>query len=181
MASQVTSPRRPKAKRKGLVVEEAGGEVLVYNRENDHVHSLNDSAARIWRLCTGRRTVEQIASELDMALDPAARQTVVRDAVAQFERLGLVEPVDGAPANPSRRRIARRISIGVAAGVALPLIVSLVAPTPAFAGTVPDGGNCTTSGQCKTGCCCADNAGGHHFLCESPGGCNPGKGNNNCA
>jgi Coenzyme PQQ synthesis protein D (PqqD) len=161
MALHVTSPRRPKAKSKGLIVEEAGGEVLVYNRENHHVHSLNDPAARIWKLCTGRRTLEQIAAELEIALNPAAREVVVRDAIAQFERLGLVETADGAPTNLSRRALARRIGIGVAAAVALPLITSIVAPTPAYAasGCTPPCSGSTPHCCCNPTCHCTANCG----------------------
>jgi hypothetical protein len=167
MASHVTSPRRPKAKSKGLIVEEASGEVLVYDRENHHVHSLNDPAARIWRLCTGRRTVEQIGAELKMALDPASREAVVRNAIAQFERLGLVEAADGTPTNLSRRRFAQRIGIAVAAGIALPLVTSIVAPTPAYAAS-----GCTPA--CSGGtphCCCNPSC---HCTVNCGGGC-PGK------
>jgi hypothetical protein len=52
----------------------------------------------------------------------------------------------------SRREIIRRIGVG--AVVALPLITSLVAPTPAQAATcVPSGQPCTTSAQCCSGLC----------------------------
>ncbi len=172
MTSQKNMPGRPKARTKGLIVEEAGSELLVYDRNNDHVHSLNGPAARIWRLCTGRRTVEQIASELDIPLDPAERKLVVRDAITKFERLGLVDAAEGAPANPSRRMWARRISIGVAAGVALPLVTSIIAPTSAYAASkLGTGATCSTSTQCASGCCCSNNSTGHHFQCETSAVC----------
>src|ERR1700687_4956104 len=91
MTSQETQQWRPRAKRKGLLIEEAGGEMLVYNLERHHAHCLNDTAVRVWRLCTGRLTVSQIAAKLKITLDPATREAVVRDTIAPFERLGLVE------------------------------------------------------------------------------------------
>jgi hypothetical protein len=158
MASQKMSNWRPKAsKRKGLLVEEVRGEVLVYNLKGHRVHCLNDPAARIWNLCDGRRTLKQIAEGLESDLDPATRELVVRNAVAQFSRLGLVAANDEAPADMSRRELARKIGIGAAATVALPLIISIIAPTPAHAATnIANGNPCTLSADCQSGCCCAN-------------------------
>ena len=133
MASDASRQWRPKAKTEGLVVEEAGSELIAYNLKRHRVHCLNDEAVKIWRLCTGRRTVEEIAAKFESALDPSPRETVVRDAVVQFERLGLVEP-GSAGSKMSRRELVRKIGIGaLAAGVVLPLVTSIVAPTPAYA------------------------------------------------
>jgi hypothetical protein len=165
MASQELN-WRPKAKREGLLVEEIDGEVLVYNLERHRAHCLNDTAVRVWNLCTGKRTVEQIASELNIALDPASRIGVVRDTVARFERLGLVETAEGATPSMSRRKFVQRVGIGVAAGVALPLVTSIVAPTPAYAASgLANGKACTTSAQCASKCCCNDNSGGNSGKC----------------
>ena len=134
MASDVSRQWRPKAKTEGLVVEEAGSELIAYNLKRHRVHCLNDEAVKIWRLCTGGRTVEEIAAKFESSLDATPRETVVRDTVAQFERLGLVEPSESAVPKMSRRELVRKIGIGVlAAGVVLPLVTSIVAPTPAYA------------------------------------------------
>lgn len=134
MASDASRQWRPKAKTEGLVVEEAGSELIAYNLKRHRVHCLNDEAVKIWRLCTGRRTIEEIAAKFESALEPAPRATVIRHTVDQFERLGLVEPSESAGPKMSRRELVRKIGIGaLAAGVVLPLVTSIVAPTPAYA------------------------------------------------
>jgi len=150
MASRKGSPWRPKAiKREDWFFEEAGGEMLVYNLERHRVHCLNDTAVLIWKLCTGRRTVNQIAAELPITLHPRSRELVVRNTVGQLARLGLIEAHDDAR-NISRRELAKRIGMG-AATVALPLITTIVAPTPAYAANCP-AIHCTNPGQCPASC-----------------------------
>jgi Coenzyme PQQ synthesis protein D (PqqD) len=164
---------RPKAvKGEGLLVEEAGNEVVIYNLEGHRVHCLNEQAVRIWKLCNGTRTVKQIAGKLDIALDPASREVVVGNATAQFERLGLVEAFAGAPAIISRRDMTRRIGIGAAA-VVLPLITSIVAPTQAqTASNIANGGACTSSKFCASGCCCnSSSATSKRLTCQMVGTC----------
>ncbi len=153
MASQEAQQWRPKARREGLLVEKAGSELVVYNLERHRVHCLNDTAARLWALCTGRRTVEQISAQLEIALDPASQDAIVRNGIVELERLGLVEAAEcAAQAELSRRELVRKIGIGaLAVGVALPLISSIVAPTPAYAASCAGlGRSCGTTG---TNCC----------------------------
>jgi hypothetical protein len=171
MASLKASNYCPKAtRRKGFLVEEVGGDVLVYNLEAHRAHCLNDPAVRIWKLCNGRRTVKQIAAEFQSDLEPAARELVVRSAVGQFSRLGLVQAHSDAPIDMSRRELARRIGIGAA--IALPLISSILAPTPAMAGSLNDGTACTLSSQCASACCntmthlCNEHGSGNSGHCQ---------------
>jgi hypothetical protein len=162
-----TAHWRPKAKGKSLLIVEAGDEVLVYDLTRHRAYCLNETAARVWRLCTGKRTVAQIASELKIALDPALGGAVVRDTIAQFERLGLVEAADRKAPDLSRRKLFRRIGIGAAAGIALPLVTWIVAPTPAHAASCT--GNAGLCGPGHPPCCpglsCQDNNG--TLICQS--------------
>jgi len=152
MASQKILNWRPKAvKRETLLIEEAGSEIVVYKLKEHRVHCLNEQAVGIWKLCNGRRTVKQIAGELNIALHPARRELVVGNAIAQFQRLGLVEESHVTPRTISRRDMARKIGIGAAAAVAVPLITSIVAP-PAYAAT-----SCPGTSGCSgmnAHCCC---------------------------
>jgi hypothetical protein len=166
---------RPKAvKRQGLLVEETGSEVVVYNLEGYRVHCLNDQAVRIWGLCNGRRTIGQIAAGIDLAIAPKSKELVVGNVIAQLEKLGLVEESPLAPALVSRRDMARRIGIGVAAMVALPLITSVTAPTAQAANTcVPTNGTCGGSGQtcCPGLVCCGRNKNGNINKCVTSANC----------
>ena len=169
MASPKSSPWRPKAiKREDWFFEEAGGEMLVYNLERHRVHCLNDTAVRIWKLCTGRRTVNQITAELPLALHPRSRELVVRNAIGQLARLGLIEAKEDAP-NISRRELAKRIGIGAAAAVALPLVTTILAPTPAYAAGCPSH-SCTKNPDCPGSCGTCSNPPNSP---PAPGTCNP--------
>ena len=161
------NPWRQKARREGFLVEEVGREVLAYDLKRHRVHCLNETAALIWTLCTGRRSVEQIAVSLDIALDHASRETLVRDAIAQFKRQGLVDGVDSAVSTMSRRDLMRKIGIGaLAAGVILPIVTSIMAPAPVYAASCRSNGTgCTFSSQCCSACCVM--MGGSHVCAEA--------------
>jgi pyrroloquinoline quinone biosynthesis protein D len=44
----------------GVTLQRVGGEAILYDRQNGRAHVINSSAARIWELCDGRATVEEI-------------------------------------------------------------------------------------------------------------------------
>ncbi len=159
MSSQKTSNWRPKAiKKEDLLLDVVGDEVLLYNLEGRRVHCLNEPAFRIWKLCNGRRTVKEMATELETNLNPEARELVVRNVINEFSHLGLVEASSGLKTVISRRDMARRIGIGAVAAVALPLITSVVAPTPARAATCFGFNHaCTTNSQCCSNNCGSSN------------------------
>jgi hypothetical protein len=85
-------------------------------------------------------------------------ERVVWLALAQLRRSYLLEePVDSAQwpqtiMGMSRREAIRRIGIGAA--IALPIVATITAPTPAQAGTCGGAGNpCGTGTQCCSGVC----------------------------
>ena len=51
----------PRSRKEGLVIEELGDEILIYDTVNDRAHTLNRTAALVWKLCDGKRTVSEIA------------------------------------------------------------------------------------------------------------------------
>jgi hypothetical protein len=72
-----------------------GSEVVVFDERTALVYRLNPSAAVIWGLSDGTRTIDDIAVELASAVDAdhGTLQEQVRCAVFEFELRGLV--VDG--------------------------------------------------------------------------------------
>jgi len=42
-------------------LQRVGQEAIIYDRRNGQAHVINNSAARLWELCDGHATVEQIA------------------------------------------------------------------------------------------------------------------------
>jgi hypothetical protein len=147
----------PLARKNGLVVEEVGGEVLVYDLERHHAHCLNSTAAFVWRQCDGRTRVTQIADLLAKQQGKAIDVGIVWLALNQLVKANLlVQNLEVEERvrvkSVSRRQMMR--TIGVGAVVALPLITSLVAPIPAQAATCTLSGQpCGTSAQCCSGIC----------------------------
>jgi hypothetical protein len=47
-------------RRADVTLQRVGQEAILYDRRNRRAHVLNDSAARIWELCDGHATLEEI-------------------------------------------------------------------------------------------------------------------------
>jgi hypothetical protein len=127
-------------------------EVVIYDPQRHEGHCLNSTAAAVWKLCDGRNSASQIAEVLSQQLSSRVDQPVVLLAVDKLAEAHLLVEPDRPVAPPSRRVAIRRI--GLAAAIALPLITSIVAPTPAHAATCLHGGAaCFSSAQCCSGLC----------------------------
>ena len=145
----------PNARKEGLVVRELADEVLVYDTKSDKAHCLNKTAALIWHHCDGRSSVSQIANSVSLQLNAPVDEQMVWFALDQLSKDHLLEEKVSMPAlmsGMSRRQMVR--TLGIATVVAVPLVTSIVAPTPAQAATcLPPGSACTSSAQCCNGLC----------------------------
>ncbi len=121
--------RLPRTRTDNLVIRELDGETLVFDMERDEAHCLNQTAALVWKHCDGRTTVEQAAHSLQSKLEVPVGADVVWLAVKQLQRFHLVE---GSARSPSVSRRALVLKYAPAA-LALPVIMSINAPTPAQA------------------------------------------------
>jgi len=153
----------PLARTDGLVINELTDEVLVYDLQRDKAHCLNHTAASVWKQCNGRTTVAEIArrlsceaSDSQLKVAPSAEQ-VVWLALEQLSSYHLLEQRAFLPAG--RPRISRREAIRLAGvgAIALPIIVSISAPTPAQAGTCKSkNASCSTGAECCSKACVAN-------------------------
>ena len=146
----------PCARREGLVVRELPDEVLIYDRDRDKAHCLNQTAALVWKYCDGKTTVPAIARQLERDLETKPiDDKVVWFALSQLSKDHLLEGSIAPPAMLSgmtRRDMVR--ALGVAAAIAVPLVTTIVAPTPAQASTcLPTGSGCSSGLQCCSGTC----------------------------
>ena len=150
-----TSPTRPKARAEGLVVRELAKEVLVYDLDTHRAVCLNSTAATVWRLCDGRRTAADIRKALEKSAVGSVPDEVVWLGLEQLDKDRLLDARPTRPAELagiSRREMIRRV--GLAAAVALPVVASIVAPTPAQASScLPSGAACSTGAQCCSTTC----------------------------
>lgn len=145
----------PEARKKGLVVQELSGEVLVYDRERNKAHCLNQTAALVWNHCDGKTPVDQIARAIEAEIKVPVDEDVVWLGIDQLSKTHLLQERAKVPIDKtglSRREVMKRI--GLAAAVALPVVTSIIAPTAAQAANcIASGQPCTTSAQCCTAVC----------------------------
>lgn len=120
----------PLARTDQLVVQELPDEVLVYDLKRHAAHCLNRASAAVWRGCDGRTTVAEMTRRLGREFDAPVGEDVVWLALAQLRKYRLLEEGSGrVPLQKvSRRDLVRKY---LPAALALPLILSVPAPTPA--------------------------------------------------
>jgi coenzyme PQQ synthesis protein D (PqqD) len=161
---QARNLTKPVARKEGLVIQELPDEVLVYDLDRDRAHCLNETAAFVWQHCDGRTSTVEIARSLSQKVNAPVDEKVVWFAIDQLGRNHLMASLPVPPqsvAGLNRREMVR--VLGIAAAVAVPVVASIVAPTPAQASTcVAQGGSCASGQQCCTG-----------LSCNGPGGVPP--------
>ncbi len=144
----------PVARTESLIVKEVDGETLVYDLKTDKAHCLNDTAARVWKKCDGRKTVSEISETLSAESSTSVKDEVVWLALDQLEKFQLLEEAPAKPgflAGMTRRQMVARLGI---AAVALPAIVSIVAPKAWAAGSlISPTFCCVNPSDCITGTC----------------------------
>lgn len=118
----------PRARRDGLVVRELSGELLVYDRDRNKAHCLNETAALIWNHCDGQTTVRGMVELLRNHSGAPVDEQVIWYALDQFAKDHLLEERVKRPVEIrrlSRRQLVQRIGLAVS----IPLVVSIVAPS----------------------------------------------------
>lgn len=132
----------PLARQEQLVVQEVADETIIYDEQRDHVHRLNRTAALVWRYCDGRHTVAALAQAVarDLASAPGVSAPVTEDVVwLALDRLDKEKLLQGTLARPegmtqvSRRDVLRKAALIGGLSVLIPVVQSVVAPTPAMA------------------------------------------------
>jgi hypothetical protein len=117
--------------RKDLLMRELQDEVILYDRETRKAHCLNHTAAAIWRLCDGTKSVKEIAYALEQDSTAPMDEGVVWMAVHHFDTSGLLQNKISAQSTLSRRDLMKKIGIGAA--MVLPITASIAVPAPAAA------------------------------------------------
>lgn len=157
---------------KSLLLKEIGGELIVYDTSRHEAHCLNPISALLWRHCDGETSLAQLAEILSESIGTLCDEDLVRIGLQQLSEAHLLKPdrTEKLESTPlTRRGVLRRLSLAGSAAVLTPLVISIVAPTPAMAQTaLPNGSPCTSSSQCSSGCC---NSGS--LKCVGNGNCIP--------
>ena len=74
-------------------LQRVGQEAILHDRRNGRAHVINESAAQIWELCDGQRTVDEIVSAFAAAyeLPTADVRADVQHILAKFHELRVLE------------------------------------------------------------------------------------------
>lgn len=161
---------KPCARKRGLVVQQAKDETLVYDLNTHKALCLNKPAALVWQYCDGSRSVDEILSAIAVSAESDFSAEMVEFALTQLETENLLEsqrdfqPIE---AGISRRQTIRRL--GLASMAALPIVAAIVAPPAVNAQSCsPNNAPCTASSQCCSTCC--KDVGGGINQCKPGGG-----------
>ena len=154
-----------------LLVSELDGELVIYDTIRNEAHWLSQTSARIWRRCDGKTSIAELVATLNESTDTTCDEDLVWLGLQDLANAHLLkQPLERRLGErlATRRSVLRRLSVAGSAAV-LPLVMSIVAPTPAAAQTcLADGSPCVSSSQCCSGCC---NAGS--LRCVGAGNCLP--------
>lgn len=156
--------KKPVGRTDDLVVQEANGEILIYDLRANKAFCLNETSSLVWKACDGTRNISELQSSVGDSLGSTISDDFIWLALDQLKKDSLVENVpdmNGRFDGLSRRDVIRKIAVG--SMVALPVVAGLVAP-PAYAQAsvcaapcdCGNNGNTVNCGQrtCATGCSC---------------------------
>ena len=115
----------PKARENNLLAHEVEDETVVYDRTQQQAHRLNETVTKVWSLLDGKRSVSEIAGELQVD------ESVVALAVDDLANAQLLESSE--PLSVSRRSALRRVASAAAVGVLLPAVTTITAPLAVMA------------------------------------------------
>jgi hypothetical protein len=153
----------PISRKKSLLVQEVGSEIVILDKESNRIHHLNPTAAFIWQNCDRNQSLAELSESLQKEFGLAeSDEQIIRAALEELHHLRLIEPHADSKERPNDDRNAdsvkpkkltrREMGIRLAAAAALPLIVSIAVPAPAQAasqaahfcppGTVPGSSVC---------------------------------------
>jgi hypothetical protein len=144
----------PKARHEQLIVKELPDELLIYDLKHDQAHCLNETAALVWKNCDGRKTVDQLRELMEDNAGSPVPEEMIWLALDQLETFKLLDEAALKPAQfagMNRRDMVRRVGM---AAIALPVILSIVAPTAqAQASGLPPGACCGNPNVCASNTC----------------------------
>ena len=138
---EILNMRLPKARTTELIEQEADNELLIYDLQINKAYTLNETSKIVFKACDGENSFDGLKEEHKYTDD------LIFLALDELKKNNLLQTDYTSPfAGMSRREVIRKV--GIASMIALPVIATLSAPTPAMAASV----------------CVAPNAGG------APGG-----------
>lgn len=144
----------PVARREDIVVQDLPDETLVYDLKRHKALCLNRAAGLVWKCCDGRTSVAEMALLLERELQTSVGEAVVWFALERLEKARLLQEALSRPSDIARLSRRELVQMGLAAAIAVPVILSVVAPRAAQAATcLPNGSPCSQNRDCCSGRC----------------------------
>jgi hypothetical protein len=104
-------PDYPRARRRGVLVDQVGDETIVFDEERKEAHSLNRMASIVWRYCDGAHAISDIADLLGKELGVETNDAIVEYALAKLASVHLLESdVAEESDQVSRREAMKRVA-----------------------------------------------------------------------
>jgi Coenzyme PQQ synthesis protein D (PqqD) len=103
-----------------VLTQTVGDDLVIYDERTQSAHRLNRTAARVWELADGERTIDDLAVALSDETGIADGEDLVLATIAELDKAGLLTRTLASPGTP----ISRRQVLTIAATV-LPIVTSL--------------------------------------------------------
>ncbi len=172
----------PRRRTDGLLLQQTGDDLVVFDQQRNLSHSLNRTAALIFEHADGTKSIADLVAILQAELNETADEDLVLMTLAKLHRAHLLEEAvadRGAEAlRASRRRFVRKIGLVGSLTLLLPAVETIMAPRSAMAQSGPvtscdsdcdSGCQSACDSACGTGCSCACDSG---CATACSGGCN---------
>lgn len=118
-----------------LLSEQLEGQHVIYDAANQTVHGLNSTLSWVWSRCDGSRTVEDLIAAMQGETGLDDTRSLVTSGLKQLAEANLLEP-ESVDLNALRTEscvVSRRAAVAAGVSIAVPVMSSVLAPTPAAA------------------------------------------------
>ncbi len=149
----------PAARTHNLVIQEADTELMVFDLDSNRVSILNETSRQIWNLCDGKSSVEEITAKMKQELKVEVPTDLVELAIMELGKFNLLEAKLNIKSKLNRRDVIKKIGFDIS--IALPVVMSAVAPKATAAASLdcsggtnrPAGCDCGSGNQCQSNSC----------------------------
>jgi hypothetical protein len=130
---------KPRVRQSDLLSEEVNGQYVIYDNHNQAVHGLNGTMSWLWSHCDGSRTLDDLIAALQSDTGNDNARSLITNGLQQLAEANLLEPksvdLNAVMAEPST--VSRRAAVAAGVSIAVPMMASIIAPTPAAAKSDP--------------------------------------------
>ena len=145
---------KPLSRQSDILVQDLEDELLIYDLRINKAFCLNQTSALVFQFSDGAKTVSEISELMSQKLGILVSEDFVWLALQDLEKenlLGKSKELTDILANLSRREMVKKV--GLASMVALPIIASVIAPSPAAAQSANPSVRCQAPAECPSGNC----------------------------